>query len=337
MTGPRYQLFDPFVDDELAARLPRLAESFGPYNVYIEGPVESGFGAGLVRRHDAAINYVRTAGDSEDLSSALARLNLFRGTYALHDEIRLPGVEPLYASPLFCEAAQELTGCTLVRPSMLYANLLLPGQELAMHTDTPEYRGLDKWKVPEWFLVVMFHSGLFERWRKRVTAGVAFFTDCSGGDFVFYPNGPAGEPARVPVRHNTAIHLDVDGLFHGVERVGGPDQPAPPHTPEMQLCYAGDDTWQVRHGERVVASYHWDQLRFSVQWKANCFADAVEEALVHSHADDLTQVQVIERLVADLRERGVVGSELPNDAELAVVMMNTYIEFPDGRSGSAAG
>ncbi len=172
-----HRILDPFVSPEVAQRVRELGQAFGPYEVYVTEPVNKGFGAGLVRRHDAAWNYLKTggrfgSGDSpEDL---LARVNLFRGVYALPDEIRVPEIESIFHHEEFIAGCRELTGMPIVRPSMLYANILVPGQELPLHTDTPEYRGLDKWTVPEWFMVVMQHSGLFERWRKNICAGVAF-------------------------------------------------------------------------------------------------------------------------------------------------------------------
>jgi len=324
----RYQLFSEFLPDDQAQDLRRCAEQFGPFEMYIQGPVKEGFGAGLVRRHDAAMNYMKGLKSPSEAQHLMARLNLFRGTYALHDELRQPLAAPMLRSETFREAAAKLTGRPLVRPAMLYANLLLPGQELPIHTDTPEYRGIDKWNMPEWFLVVMMHSGLFEDWRKFVTAGVAFFGDCEAGEFVLYADGPTGDATRVPVKSNTAIHLDVDGIFHGVQRVGGADTAPPPLAPGMTLSFGGDNTWHLRSGDELVRDYDWSELRYSVQWKANCFANAEEEALVESHADDLTVQGVIESLVEDLRSRERIAGERPNDTALAMLMMNEYIRFP---------
>ena len=328
MNQGRYCLFDGFLPDDMAQGMRRCAEGFGPFEMYIQGPVQEGFGAGLTRRHDAAMNYMKTLRDASDAQHLLARLNLFRGTYALHDDLRAPLAEPLFQSAKFAEAAADLTARPLVRPSMLYANILLPGQELAVHTDTPEYRGIDKWSMPEWFLVVMKHSELFESWRKHVTAGVAFFGDCEGGEFEFYPDGVDAPPVLVPVRMNTAIHLDVDGLFHGVKRVGGPKTAAPPLESDMKLAFAGGESWHLCKGDEVVRIYDWSELRYSVQSKANCFADAAEEALVASHDDDLGPEDVIDKLVEDLRERGRISGARPDDTALALMMMDEYINFP---------
>lgn len=329
MSGSGSRLFDPFVSAQLAAAVPGILAARGPLRVYVEGPIKEGFGRGLVRRHDAAIHYLRSRLGREDPVALIARLNLFRETLAIHEDLSEPAVAAIYRSEAFIEAAREMTGAQVVRPAMLYANILLPGQELALHTDTPEYRGLDKWCVPEWFLVVMHHSGLFERWRKRVTAGVAFFSECTGGEFVFYPDGPDGEVEAVPVRPNTAVHLDVDALFHGVARVGGPETPAPPLKQDMTLTCAGGDSWHLGRPGEVAATYRGEELRISVQWKANCFQDAAEEALVASHKDDLTLVGVLERFTQELRQRGrITTPDRPADGALATLLIDEYIRFP---------
>jgi hypothetical protein len=323
-----YSLFYGFLPDPQALAMRRCAEEFGAFEMYIQGPVREGFGSGLVRRHDAAMNYMKTLARAEDAQHVMARLNLFRGTYALHDDLRHALAGPILHSESFLKAAADLTGRPLVRPAMLYANILLPGQELAVHTDTPEYRGIDKWNMPEWFLVVMMHSGLFEHWRKHVTAGVAFFGDCEGGDFVFYPDGPNGTSVEMEVRYNTAIHLDVDGVFHGVKRVGGSEAPPPPLEVGMTLSFAGDETWQLCQGEKIVRTYDWSEIRYSVQWKANCFADTAEEKLVENHQDDLQPEDVIDKLTSDLRARGRITGDRPDDTALAMLMMDEYIRFP---------
>jgi hypothetical protein len=50
---------------------------------------------------------------------------------------------------------------------------MVPGQELALHTDVPEFRGANRKLHPQWLLVAMRHSGLFEDWRMPIATGVA--------------------------------------------------------------------------------------------------------------------------------------------------------------------
>ena len=41
----------------------------------------------------------------------------------------------------------------------------------------------------------------------------------------------------------------------------------------MRLTFEGNDRWRVGFGDEAVVRYHWDDIRFSVSWKAYCFAD----------------------------------------------------------------
>ncbi|MCA9661414.1 MAG: hypothetical protein KC486_23950 [Myxococcales bacterium] len=328
-----YRLLDPCLPEGADDRLLELIRGFGDYGMYVQAPISTGIGAGLVRRHDALMNYVKrryAAGKVEPMDALAARTNLFRGVLAEGAAVHVDGVDALlYNHEPFLSAARELSGLPVVVPDMLYVNFLVPGQELALHTDTPEYRGLSKATVPEWLLVVMHHSGLFEGWRVRIAGGVTFLRPPDeGGAFVLYPEGPQGPARRVGLRHNTSVLLDADALFHGVERVGGSDAPAPPITPGMTLRALDDDTWEVRSGERRVTTYRWGELRLSIQWKAHCFADEAARARFVDHTDDLSLEAVVDRLVEDLRERGALAGERPDDTALAILMIETYIDFP---------
>jgi hypothetical protein len=48
----------------------------------------------------------------------------------------------LQENPKFYEAAKQIhPGTNIIYPCNVYANVLLPGQELAIHTDVPEFLG----------------------------------------------------------------------------------------------------------------------------------------------------------------------------------------------------
>jgi hypothetical protein len=82
-------------------------------------------------------------------------------------------------------------------------------------------------------------------------------------------------------------------------------------------------------GGSVVAEYATDDLRYSVSWKAYCFADDAEREAWASHADDLALDVILDTLLDDLRRRGRLGAgERPADAELGKLLIDTYIEFP---------
>ena len=323
--------FDPLLSAEGAERMVRICEEFGAFKMYSEEPTFPGMiGEGLPARWDAARNFVKTGGRfgrSEPLQVLAARTNYFRETYAYGNEERVEGIAPFLRHEGFIEASRQLFGRPIVEPAIVYANLLVPGQELAIHTDVPEFRGVNRKKHPQWLIVVMHHSGLFEQWRMPIATGVSWFHDCSGGEFVFYPDGAEGPPAVLPAKRNTAILLDTDSVFHGVDRVGV-DAELAPLRPGMRLQFDGAARWSVRNGDAIVASYAWDELRFSISWKAYCFADDAERRAWREHTDDLQLDAILDRLVEDLRSRGRITSARPSPTDLALLIIDEYIKFP---------
>jgi len=330
--------FDPLLPEEGAREMLRLCERFGRYGTYAEEAIEEDFGGGLAQRHDAAMNFVRTGGRfgrREAVARLAARTNYFRETYA-YDRPVVPGIEPFLFHEGFIEGARKIFGRPIVLPNIVYANLLVPGQELAVHTDVPEFRGISRKRDPQWLIVAMHHSRLFERWRMPIATGVAWFGSPRGGEFVFYPDGPSAAPIALPVRHNTAILLDTDSVFHGVDRVREGATALPDLRPGVELVHTGDGRWQLERDGAVLERYAWDDLRFSISWKAYCFADEAERRLVRDRGDDLCRDRVLETLLEDLRRRGRVGHERPPDAELALAIIDEYIHYPPPAAGAEA-
>jgi hypothetical protein len=307
--------------------------------MYSEEPTFAGLGEGLPARWDAVRNFLKTGGRfgrQETLEVLAARTNYFRETYAYGARPGIAGIEPFLFHEGFVEAARRLHGRPLVEPAIVFANLLVPGQELAVHTDVPEFRGVNRKRHPQWLIVVMRHSGLFEAWRMPIATAVAWFHDCRGGEFAFYPDGADAPPTAHQVRYNTALLLDTDTVFHGVDRVAETADPIAPLRPGMRLTRAGDRRWEVRDGERLVARYRWEDLRFSISWKAYCFADEAERRAWAEHRDDLGVDEVVARLLADLRERGIVGADVPRGNALVDLLIDTYVHYPPAAEKSGA-
>jgi hypothetical protein len=315
----------------------RLCERFGRYPTYAEDVTASEpFAPELPQRYDAAANFVRTGGRfarAEDARILASRTNYFRATYA-YDRPETPGIEPFLYHEGFIEAARWLHGRPLVVPNIAYANLLVPGQELAVHTDVPEFRGANRKRFSQWLLVVMLHSGLFERWRMPIATGVAYFGSCRGGEFAFYPDGPEAAPHTLPVKHDTAVLLDTDRVFHGVDRVHEAS-PIPAIRPGTELVFDGDGRWLARAGAETLASYGFDELRFSVSWKAYCYEDERERQVVERHEDDLALADVLATLEADLRTRGVLEGPRAPEREFALRLIESYVRFPRSVASAA--
>ncbi len=327
-----YQEFDPFLPPQEAQALVDLCEKFGSYGLYSEEGLNDGIGEGLPQRFDAAFNFVQTGGrfgrTREDLATLAARTNYFRETYAYGDEIAAPGIEAFYRNANLIESAKKIFDRPVIEPAIVYANILLPGQELAIHTDVPEFRGLNRKLHPQWMLVVMHHSGLFDDFRMPIATSVSWYQDARGGAFAFYPEG-ADRPARVhDVRFNSAVILDTDSVFHGVDRVRELDGPMPPFRPGMRLLAEGDGRWVVEDEGKEIGRYGWEEMRFSISWKAYCFADAADQERWRAHTEDLAIEDVLDTLCADLRERGRLAEGRPPNRELAELLVDEYVQFP---------
>ena len=324
----RYEILDPLLGAAGADAMLRLCERFGRYGSYAEDATnEVPFAPGLPQRFDAAWNFVTTGGRfgrKEAPAVLAARTNYFRETYAYDDEA-IEGIAPFMHHAGLIEAAKKVHDCARVVPNIVYANLLLPGQELAVHTDVPEFRGANRKLYPQWLMVVMLHSGLFEGWRRRIATGISYFGSASGGALAFYPDGRDGTPRTLEARHDTAIVLDTDTVFHGVDRVTE-TQPLPAALrPGLHLVWDGGG-WRIGPEDAPLARYRKDEVRFSVSWKAYCYRDDAEQGIVDDHRDDLSLERILDTLKADLGRR---GSAIPSDeTEFARLLIDTYIRFP---------
>lgn len=324
-------LLDPlFADADVAEAFERRGAAFGAYRLYAEHEqIELEIGPGLLPRHDAVRNFLSTrVGTSETAESVGARTSYFREEYAYGDQLLLDGVEALRDHEGLIDAARQIHDRPVIEPAIVYANLFLPGQELAVHTDVPEFRGLNRKLVPQWLLVVMHHSGVFDRWRLPIATGIAWFGAAQGGALAYWPEGPDGGVARLDARHNTAAVLDSDSVFHGVEPVGPVDAVLPPLAPGSVLGTGADGRIVLRDADaRHVRAYEWSELRYSVSWKAYCFVDAGERDAWRDHTDDLALDTVLDALVADLHRRGQEDLST-SSPQLGSRLIDEYVRFP---------
>jgi hypothetical protein len=322
----------PVLDPADVAAVVELCTAFGRYRTYGElEPVEIPEGPGLAQRHDSVRNFLRSGGleaaHDERVGTLAARTSYFREEYAYAGELFAPAIAPFLHSPRLADAARAVHGRAVIEPQIAYANLMVPGQELAVHTDVPEFRGVSRKTVPQWLLVVMHHSGRFDAHRLHIATGVAWFSDLDGGALAYWPDGPAGPQIRHPIRANTALVLDTDSVFHGVARVAPVAADAmPPIRAGCGLAAEGG-RWVLRGvDDELLAEYDWSELRLSVSWKAYCFADERERAAWHSHTDDLTLDEILETLRADLASRR--RADVARDEHLGLALVDEYVRFP---------
>lgn len=323
---------DPLFDDGPDAMI-ELATRFGRYRTYGQHErIELDIGRGLEPRHDSILNFLRTGGlrrADEDTATLSARTAYFREEYGYGDRVFAPGIEAFLGSERLADAARTVHGRPVIEPAIAYANLMVPGQELAVHTDVPEFRGANRKVFPQWLLVVMLHSGLFDAWRLHIATGIAWFHDSDHGALAYWPDGPDHPVRHHRIRANTALVLDTDSVFHGVDRVADDSPDVVPPVRPTTVLEPRDGRWAlVADGAGdVVATYDFAELRFSVSWKAYCFADEADRDRWQTGSDGLDLDTVLDTLVADLAERGVT-TEGPRDPALGRTLIDTYIRFP---------
>ena len=120
----------------------------------------------------------------------------------------------------------------------------------------PEFRGCNRKVMPQWLLVAMHHSGLFEDHRIPIATAISWYHDADeGGELAYYPDGAASAPVAHRTRKDTALVLDTDSVFHGVDRVASAAPAMAPLRPGMSLDFVGDHRWAVHDGDATVVAY----------------------------------------------------------------------------------
>lgn len=331
--------FDPFLDGRDAEHMFRIAESFGSFGTYADEGTSDSLGEALPQRFDVGLNYVAHGldggGNSDPATVSASRTNYFRETYAYGTDLRVKDIAPFMDNEGLKTSARQMGGSDYVVPAIVYANLLIPGQELAIHTDVPEFRGLNRLNTPQWLLVCMHHSGLFEDWRIPILTCVSWFGVAEGGAFTFYPQGATGARESIAARHNTAVLLDTDTAFHGVERVVPAVQDLPAITRDTRLHHVRDELWVLQQGPDVLAEYTWNDLRYSISWKGYCFPDAARHALWQEERDLLTIPEVLARFESDLGAQGLAQPSQMSADDRAELLVRHYIKFPGGTAATA--
>jgi hypothetical protein len=284
-------------------------------------------------RYDTSSNFARTGGRFRRMEDSPAvrgaRTNYFRGVYATQ-HFQMNEIESFVSHEVLVEAAREMFGRHHIRLAVVYANLLVPGQELAVHTDVPEFIGTRRDRIAPWLLVVMRHSGLFEDRRIPVATVVTYVGDARGGDFAYYPRGGLSLAETITPAHNSAVAFDGDTIFHGVDRIEGDESALGSLTSNSRLHHLGDRRWVMDDDGSSTHGFETGDIRFSVSWKALCFADAREESEFDDRADELADEAIRHRLVEELCVRGRLDSpeHALNERQLADMLIAEFVPFP---------
>jgi hypothetical protein len=298
----------------------------------------------LPSRIDIARHYLSTGGPDnfqERYESMVPRLLSFIGY--MFDKLDTPAIQNLFNDPKYIAKASEgCRGRSVFDPIQLNLILMLPGQELPMHWDVPWLWGATRFDLPQWLLVVMEQSGLWQGRSIPQIQGVSWLHDAKdgdGGDFFFYPRGAAGESQTVPAKRNSAIVLDGCRAIHGVRRFK-PAHKVPPMSRRVssELRHLEGNKWELVSNGTQMATYTTSDFRMSLVWRARCFESEEEKARWHNDqtfpdgkTHKLELPEVLDTLEADLRKRGVLGpgAARPAPLQFAMMLLDTYAQYPN--------
>ncbi|CAM9905327.1 unnamed protein product [Discosporangium mesarthrocarpum] len=274
----------------------------------------------LVRRggpYWPTIRYVASATELATYGGEAKKLSVvpwFRSDWA-YGEVEVEGAEAILHNPTFVDAAHALFDAEVVRPQIVYVNAMGPMGAGPAHIDVPAFRGIDRTGYPVTFLHLMHRSGLFESHRIDIATAVSWFYAGERGEFEYWADGVGEKPSRIEAPlDNRAVVGDNEIMFHRVAPIGPEDPPVIEDATlgvELVPDVASTDWVAIDEG-RELLRYADRDVRISVSWKAEVFADAEAARVREEHLDDLKLEDVVEALLADLAER---GHEIPRPAD----------------------
>jgi len=122
-------------------------------------------------------------------------------------------------------------------------------------------------------------------------------------------------------------------MFHRGDPVGRPDERDTPGLKHRSLLGYDPtrDDWAITTDDEVIRRHRTEDMRLLVHWSAEVYADMDELQKSMDHTDDLTHDIVFDRLLADMREKGVDVAEPSDplhDTDFVRALIATYTIAP---------
>eukprot|EP01104_Vermistella_antarctica_P017475 TRINITY_DN6190_c0_g1_i1.p1 TRINITY_DN6190_c0_g1~~TRINITY_DN6190_c0_g1_i1.p1 ORF type:complete len:430 (-),score=101.56 TRINITY_DN6190_c0_g1_i1:45-1334(-) len=288
-----------------------------------------------VGRHYAMFGGV--IGLKNGYNTLISRVQSF-GRY-MFDLSKYPVAESLFASDKFIQAAKDVCpeGKQFLDPFQFNFIIQVPGQTVALHLDAPVMWGATRFQFPQWLLVSMVFSNLFqERFvnQVQVVAYVHKWNDTKderSGKFVYWN--------KDDLTHQTVSPLPLAGsAVDGSKTVHAattyfPDV-SPPYIDRSKdnvLSYLGEDKWHLTSNGEVIQKYDDDDLRKTVVYRARCFKDEeeMERFKNQKEEDNMKLEDILETFRKDLVARGKLSEgEVISPIDFNILILNTYIKYP---------
>ncbi len=259
----------------------------------------------------------------------------FRGKFGENGVPFFPELEDVYFNSRFLELARNYWGAQYARPTLMLFNLCGPHRSgLNAHLDAVTFRGIRIENSPVWLQNVMGRSGLFTEHLVKMAQVITWWYLGENGTFTYWPDGPLGEPKRL--EHplwNKGVVVQNELMFHRGDPVGRRDEReivGLKHRSMMGFDAERGD-WTITTDGEVIRRYQPNEVRLLVHWSAEVYSDMDEVKKNMDHSDDLTKDMVFERLLADMRRRGVQVAEPSDplhDNEFIRALISTYSVTP---------
>lgn len=243
---------------------------------------------------------------------------VFRGFLAEYGVCKHPELEDCFFNSDFLARVRDYWGAKYARPEQLMFNIQGPCHCYdPAHLDAVSFRGTHSRSTPIWLMNTMAKSGLFQDWLiKKAQVITWFYRGEIGGGFTYWPDGPHAQPKRIAApMWNRAVVVQNEMMYHRGES-NGPEHLRQPEGLALHSLFGADPDsatgWQITTDDRVIQKLPADEIRFLVHWGAEIYTDLDEMKKVMDHTDDLSIDMIIDRLISDMRGRGMTIEE-PSD------------------------
>jgi hypothetical protein len=234
----------------------------------------------------------------------------FRGFFGQNSVVYYPELEDCFYNSKFLEIARGYWGAEYAKPTMMLFNLGGPAHAGPnAHLDATTFRGIRYENSPVWLQNIMAKSGLFTDYLVKMAQVIAWWYRGENGTFTYWPDGPLEPPKRLdhPL-WNRGLVVQNEVMFHRGDSVGRPDQHEKLNGLRCRslLGYDADrGDWAITTDGEVIRRYPVDEMRLLVHWNAEVYRDMDELKKNMDHSDDLTHEMAFNRLMADMRAKGV--------------------------------
>jgi len=267
----------------------------------------------------------------------------FRGFFGQNSVAYFPEVEDCFYNSRFLDLVRDYWGAQYARPTMMLFNICGPHHSgLNSHLDAVTFRGIRYENSPVWLQNVMGKSGLFTDHLVKMAQVITWWYLGENGTFTYWPDGPLASPKRL--EHplwNKGVVVQNELMFHRGDPVGRRDERDIAGLANRSLMgYDPEqDDWKITTDGEVIRRYRPNQVRLLVHWSSELYADIDEVKKSMDHSDDLTHDQVFERLLADMRAKGVKvtdPSDPMHDEAFIKALIATYTIAPTTDWATAA-